>query len=118
MFRRPKNNRRTVAEFLVLAAFIVAVGTMIAFGLDVLKKQAADSKRASEINELARALEEYYDSHAEYPLRLEDLVSDGRLLYLPTPAPYGGTVLQYVYVPLGNGPICTGGAENCFDVKI
>jgi hypothetical protein len=30
------------------------------------------------------------------------------MLYVPTPAPYGGTVRAYVYVPLGDSAICTG----------
>jgi hypothetical protein len=51
----------TWSEILVFVIFVAGIGGSIAFGLDVLKKQAADSKRVTELKEISKALEEYYD---------------------------------------------------------
>jgi len=98
----------TLSEMLILIVAILIIGATVAFFLDIFKKQASDSKRVTEIKQIARGLEEYYDKHAAYPPSLDYLVSEGILRYIPTPAPYGGTVKKYTYVPLGENVICTG----------
>ena len=103
-----KQRAFTTIEILGIIFAICAFGAIIAFGLSIIKKEAADSKRITEMKSLANSLEDYYDKHAEYPSRLESLVSGGFLRYVPTPAPYGGTVRKYIYVPLGENSICTG----------
>ena len=51
----------TLSEMLILIVAILIIGATVAFFLDIFKKQASDSKRVTEIKQIARGLEEYYD---------------------------------------------------------
>lgn len=97
----------TLIEILIAIAIIGILASVIAFVLVVIKQRSADTRRVSDINQIAKALELYYDKNAEYPGELEDLVVEGFLPVVPLP-PKGGAQVFYAYVPLGQNSICTG----------
>lgn len=97
----------TIIEALTLTVIIGLVAFVVAFLLTVLKERANDTKRVAEMNQIAKALELFYDKNAEYPGILDELVASGLLLTIPTPPP-GASQTHYSYIPLGKNYICTG----------
>lgn len=102
-----KNKGYTFWEVLIIVAIIMIIGFVVAFALIILKQRTADTKRTSDIHQIAKALELYYDKNGDYPGRLDDLVAAGFLPIVPLP-PKGAGQNFYAYVPLGANTICTG----------
>ena len=97
----------TLVEILITLAIIGVIASIIAFSLTIIKQRSADTKRASDMGQIAKALELFYDKNAKYPGRLDNLVYEGFLPTVPFP-PEGGVQIFYSYVPLGENRICTG----------
>ena len=104
---KTKNLGFTLVEILITIVVIGIVAAVIAFSLNIVKKNSADSRRLGDIQQIAKALELYYDKYAEYPDTLSGLVAERLLPSVPTP-PLGAGQVFYSYVPLGGNQICTG----------
>ncbi len=97
----------TLIEILIAVVIIGILAFVIAFLLTFVKQRTADTKRASDVQEIAKALDLYYDKNAKYPGTLDELVPAGFLPIVPMP-PKGDVQIFYTYVPLGENAICTG----------
>jgi prepilin-type N-terminal cleavage/methylation domain-containing protein len=104
---KTKNSGFTLIEILIAVVIIGLLAAVVGVALNIIKKNSADSRRISDIQQITRALELYYDKYAEYPGTLSSLVTEGFLPVAPTPPP-GTSQIFYSYVPLGANQICTG----------
>lgn len=102
-----KNSGFTFVEILIAILAVGILATVIAFSLNIIKKNSADSRRLGDVQQIAKALELYYDKHAEYPGALSGLVAEKLLPAVPVP-PLGKGQVFYSYIPLGENQICTG----------
>lgn len=57
----------TVVEVAVIIVVIVIIATMSAFGFNAVQEQGRDSARAVSAEQIANALEKYYEENGEYP---------------------------------------------------
>ena len=105
MIRR--TNGFTLVEILITILIISILAFIIGFTLNIVKKNGADSRRITDIQQIAKALELYYDQEAKYPGTLSELVTNRYLTNIPMPSPGTGQVF-YTYVPLGANQICPG----------
>ena len=61
-------NGFTLIELLVVIAIIGLLATLSILAINSARVQARDAKRKSDINQLQKALEMYYDDYGKYPL--------------------------------------------------
>ena len=62
-----KNKGFTLVELLVVMAILGVLVTLVAGGFRTAQMRGRDSKRKSDLKEIATALEIFYSDHGEYP---------------------------------------------------
>ena len=62
-----KNKGFTLVELLVVMAILGVLVTLVAGGFRTAQMRGRDSKRKSDLREIANALEVFYSDHGEYP---------------------------------------------------
>lgn len=74
----------TLVELLVVIAIIGILATMLLLQLGTARAKARDAKRIADVNQVASALELYYNDAASYPsvTNLKPLLVDGATKYL------------------------------------
>ncbi len=92
----------TLIELLVVIAIIGILATIVLVSLNSARSKARDSRRVSDLRQIALALELYYDDNsAAYPAALDTLATDGYIAVVPND-PQGGA---YTYSACGTGNI-------------
>ena len=70
---RPKKSGFTLVELMVVIAIIAILTGIIITGLVGSKAKSRDAKRASDLSQIALALEQYFDRCYQYPANITDL---------------------------------------------
>lgn len=129
-----KQNQKgfTLIELLVVVAIIGLLSSVVLISLNSARSKARDAKRISDVNQIGKALEGYYNDNASYPAALADLTS-GSVIYVgtiptaPTPPdnPIGATDCDdttnaYTYTQTGSGTgytltFCLGGKTGSYN---
>lgn len=110
----------TLIELLVVVAIIGIMSSVVLAGLNVARNRANDSKRTGEVNQLVKAISNYYADRGNLPRNqsgwctyisnptngygaafASDLVP-GYLPQLPADPVYGGEAGDYFYANQGN----------------
>jgi type II secretion system protein G len=97
----------TLVELLVVVAIIGLLSSVVLASVNSMRMKSRDAQRISEIKEVQKALEFYYDDHGHYPpgpshavcsatARLQVLVDEGYLVSVPRD-PLGGASEPYCY---------------------
>lgn len=97
----------TLIELLVVIAIIGLLSSVVLASLNMARAKARDVRRVSDLKEVQKALEFYYDDHGHYPpgpshvtcsatARWQVLVDEGYLPSVPRD-PLGGTSEPYCY---------------------
>jgi len=86
----------TLIEIIVVIAIIGILSMIVFASFEDSRKKARDTARHADIQQLGAALQTYGATYGEYPSDLEDLVSVGLLLSVPTdPVNEGDNVYTY-----------------------
>jgi len=107
----------TLIELLIVIAIIAILAAIIIAATGSARKKARDSRRASDLTEIANALGMYYDQYGEYPGAAEgtyydlqsttgpgkNLVDSGMISSIPTD-PLDGSYYGYEKGKKGNVP--------------
>ncbi len=91
-----KNKGFTLIELLVVISIIALLASVVLVSLNSTRQKARDAKRAADMNQMAKALELYFDTNKSYPVYagwtdLDDVVGMtptvlSKLPVAPTPA--------------------------------
>ena len=137
-FHEKKNKKGfTLIELLVVIAIIGILATIVLVSLNTARAKARDTRRASDLRQIALALELSYDANNSYPVLAvcgaipAALATDGYLAAIPTDPgtgsyTYGGSAATYIiravmedalpdnsYRTDGFGCSCDGALEYC-----
>lgn len=69
----------TVLELLVTIAIVIVLLSVLFASLSVARGRSRDARRISDIREIQKALELFFDAHKTYPPALDNIVSEGLL---------------------------------------
>jgi prepilin-type N-terminal cleavage/methylation domain-containing protein len=129
-----KHNQKagfTLIELLVVVAIIGLLSSIVLISLNTARSRARDAKRITDVTQVGKALESYYNDNAGYPAALADLAT-GATVYMavvptaPTPPdnPIGAsdcdaTTNAYTYTQTGSGTgytltFCLGGQTGSY----
>jgi len=117
MFVKIKNTNKsafTLLELLVVISIIGLLSTLAVVALSSSRTKARDAKRVTEVNQMVKAIELYYDKKGYYPeyttsLRcnsstsLTGLVAENIMAFIPVDPKNTSTAPRYCYEYLGMG---------------
>ncbi len=101
---KKSNKGFTLVELLVVIAIIGILASVVLVSLNSARGKARDARRISDLHQVSLALENYYDSNANYPATLSLLAPT----YIAAVPKDPQTSAVYSYAALGSGATCSG----------
>jgi prepilin-type N-terminal cleavage/methylation domain-containing protein len=101
---KKSNKGFTLVELLVVISIIGILASVVLVSLNSARGKARDARRISDLHQLSLALENYYDSNANYPATLASLATT-YIAAVPKDPQAGA---NYQYAALGSGTTCSG----------
>lgn len=81
--RLPQQRAFTLMEIIIAISLIAIFTILPVLAYSNFTKQARDTQRKNDVNEIQAALEQYKTNHGVYPESLEDLVEEGYIAEIP-----------------------------------
>lgn len=101
----------TLIELLIVIAILGILGAILFVTIGGNpQRDARDSRRLTDINQLQLALELYYNDNAAYPASLSDLATGGYIGGVPADPSTGD---PYTYATVGDSYVLRAQLENC-----
>ena len=91
----------TLIELLVVVAIIAVLATVVIAAIGTPRGDSRNSARLSQVREVEKALELYFNQFGRYPDTLNDLVTSGAMSEFPNVPEANTGQSALAYVPLG-----------------
>lgn len=92
---KTEQNAFTLPEILITISIITIIATTALIGYDRVTKNARDTERRVNVNEISTALEKYNNEEGRYPLTLERLITPPAFIEIVPNDPLSGDPYTY-----------------------